>query len=133
MNPARGLTRPAHQLVVFEAVARHRSVGAGASELEMAPKDVSRSLRELEEAMGTDLFTRHDGAIGLAQAGKILFLGVSSRLSELRSAAAWLERARADGSESSLVQEGDPTPVAGVHMVPVRVIADPPTSSTKLT
>ena len=84
MRPAGELIRTEHQLVLFESVARHRSVGAVAAELDLTPRDVSRSLRRLEVAMGTALFMRHERDIRLSDAGEILFLGVSTGIAELR-------------------------------------------------
>ena len=62
-----------YRLKVFEATARHRSVRAAAGDLRMTPREVSRSLRELEAAMRVSLFTRRRGVIGLTRAGDVLF------------------------------------------------------------
>ena len=77
------ITRTARQLLMFESVIRHRSVGAGAAELDLTPEEVSQSLRRLEETMGTNLFTRNGGAIGLSSTGEVLFLAVSAGIAEL--------------------------------------------------
>ena len=95
---------PTNQLLAFEATARHQSVGAAAAELDSTPRDISRSLRELEAAMGTRLFTRCHGTIGLTQAGEVLYLAVSKRLGDIREAPDRLHRVtpgRADRSEVS--------------------------------
>ena len=97
-------TDPTNQLLAFEATARHQSVGAAGAELDSTPRDISRSLRELEAAMGTHLFTRCDRTIGLTQAGEILYLAVSKGLGNIREAPDRLHRvtpARTDRSEVS--------------------------------
>ena len=71
-----------NQLMVFEAAARHRSVRIVAAELDMTPREVSRSLRALETAMRVNLFTRRHGAIGLTPAGENLFAAVSDKLGD---------------------------------------------------
>ena len=102
-------TDPTLQLLAFEATARHQSVGAAAAELDSTPRDVSRSLRELEAAKGTLLFLRggivtQGGIVRLTQAGEILYLAVSKRLGDIREAPDRLHRvtrARAGRSEVS--------------------------------
>jgi len=87
------LTRWAHPLMVFQATARHRSVRVAAGELDMSPRNVSRSLREFEAAMGIKLFTRGHGRIGLTQAGEILYLALSTGFDDMREAASRLHPA----------------------------------------
>ena len=101
-------TDPTHQLLAFEATARHQSVGAAAAELDSTPRDISRSLRELEAAMGTHLFTRCHGAIGLTQAGEILYLAVSKRLVDIREAPERLHRVTPARTGRSKVSGGCP-------------------------
>ena len=68
------LTRQmAHRLLMFESVARHRSVGAAAA--------------ELEATMTTRIFARNRDGIGLTQAGEVLHLAVAAGLGAIRKAA----------------------------------------------
>ena len=53
----------------------------------MSARDVSRSLRKLEAAMGTVLFTRTERRIGLTQAGEILHAAVSAGIWNIRESA----------------------------------------------
>ena len=82
-----GLSHWAHQLSVLEAMVRCGSVGAAATHLDMSARDVSRSLRKLEAAMGTVLFTRTERRIGLTQAGEILHAAVSAGICNIRESA----------------------------------------------
>ena len=86
-------THSARQLSAFEATARHQSVGAAAAELDMDPRDISWSVRELEAAMGTLLFTRRHGTLGLTQAGERLYRAASTGLDDIREAPGRLHRA----------------------------------------
>ena len=82
------LTRQmANRLLMFESVARHRSVGAAAAELDLTPRDAGRSLRELEATMTTRIFARNRDGIGLTQAGEVLHLAVAAGLGAIRKAA----------------------------------------------
>ena len=83
MNLLRRPTGSGYQQMVFEAAARLRSVRAAAAELDMTPREVSRSLRELEAAMRIGLFTRRHGTIGLTRAGEALFLTVSDEFGDI--------------------------------------------------
>ena len=112
MSPTGELIRTELQLTMFESVARHRSVAAVASELDLTPRDVSQSLRRLEDAMGTVLFTRHERAIGLTSAGEILFLGVSTGIAELR-------RLASDGPDTDSGCSDDTLPL---ERTPARVV-----------
>ena len=87
MKTNRGLSHWAHQLSVLEATVRCGSVGDAAAHLDMSARDVSLSLRKLEEAMGTVLFTRTERRIGLTQAGDILHAAVSAGIRNIRESA----------------------------------------------
>ena len=82
-----GLSRWAHQLSMLEATVRCGSVSAAAAHLDVSTRDVSRSLRELEEGMNTLLFARDHGRIELTAAGEILHAAVSAGIGEIRDRA----------------------------------------------
>ena len=86
MTMFRRATDPTHQLLAFEAAARHLSVGAAAAELNSTPRSISQSIRDLEVAMGTHLFTRRHGGIGLTRAGEIVYMAVSTRSGNIGAA-----------------------------------------------
>ena len=81
------LTHSAHHLVVFEAAARHRSFTAAARELSVTQPAVSRSIRQLEAALGISLFTRSHRSVELTEAGEILFQAVSAGFGRILEAA----------------------------------------------
>jgi LysR family transcriptional regulator, glycine cleavage system transcriptional activator len=56
-------------LKAFEASARHESFSDAASELFVTHAAISRHIRELEEALGTELFTRTGRGVELTEAG----------------------------------------------------------------
>jgi LysR family glycine cleavage system transcriptional activator len=60
-------------LRAFEAVARHMSFQAAASELAVTPTAVSHQIRELETACGTALFRRRPRPLTLTPAGARLY------------------------------------------------------------
>lgn len=87
MKELRELTHSAHHLVVFEAAARHRSFTAAARELSVTQPAVSRSIRQLEAALGINLFTRSHRSVELTEAGEILFQAVSAGFGRILEAA----------------------------------------------
>ena len=87
MRELRELTHSAHHLVVFETAARHQSFTAAARELNVTQPAVSRSIRQLEEALGISLFTRSHRSVELTEAGEILFQAVSAGFGRILEAA----------------------------------------------
>jgi LysR family transcriptional regulator, glycine cleavage system transcriptional activator len=59
-------------LKAFEASARHESFTDAATELFVTHAAISRHIRELEEALGTELFTRTGRGVELTEAGRRL-------------------------------------------------------------
>ncbi|MEM7241942.1 MAG: LysR substrate-binding domain-containing protein [Pseudomonadota bacterium] len=73
-------------LIIFEAAARLGTFTRAAEELSMRQPSVSAAVKQLEEALGAVLFTRHHRHVTLTEAGERLF-GVTTRaLSELQDA-----------------------------------------------
>ncbi|MCM1038845.1 MAG: LysR family transcriptional regulator [Roseburia sp.] len=58
---------------VFYYVARNKSLTAAADELAISQPAVSQSIRQLETALGTKLFTRASKGVRLTQEGELLF------------------------------------------------------------
>lgn len=59
-------------LAAFEAAARHLSLTKAADELNVTPGAVSRSVRGLEEELGSPLFLRRHRAVELTREGEML-------------------------------------------------------------
>ena len=87
MKELRELTRSAHHLMVFEAAARNQSFTAAARELNVTQPAVSRSVRQLEAALGVSLFTRSHRSVALTEAGEILSQAVSAGFGRILEAA----------------------------------------------
>ena len=73
-------------LIALEVTVRHQAVGLAAAEIGSTSREVSRSLRELEEVIGTDLFVRGPGGVGLTQAGELLHLAAAAGGQDIRAA-----------------------------------------------
>lgn len=59
-------------LKYFLAVARHRNITRAAEELHLTQPTLSRQLQDLEEELGTPLFTREKRRMELTEAGLFL-------------------------------------------------------------
>jgi DNA-binding transcriptional LysR family regulator len=94
---------PAHNLVVFEAAARHLSFSRAAEELSVTQPAVSQALRRLEAAIGARLFLRGHRRIALTQAGERLYLDVSDAYARILATARQIGRAAGSGQVTLLV------------------------------
>jgi len=83
----RELTRSAHHLMVFEVAARNQSFTAAARELGVTQPAISRSVRQLEAALGVNLFTRGHRSVELTEAGEILYQAASAGFGRMLDAA----------------------------------------------
>ena len=72
MKELRELSRSVNHLLIFEAAARYESFTRAAEELDRAQPVVSRSIRELEAALGVSLFRRSHRSVTLTEEGKLL-------------------------------------------------------------
>ena len=61
---------PLNALKAFEAAARHQSVKKAAAELNVTPAAVSHQVKALEEALGLQLFRRHNRSLELTDAAR---------------------------------------------------------------
>jgi LysR family glycine cleavage system transcriptional activator len=77
---------PLNALRAFEAAARLLSISLAADELNVTPGAVSRQIRQLEEVLGIDLFTRGHRQISLTPEGAEYFKAVSSAVGMVRDA-----------------------------------------------
>lgn len=79
-------------LLDFEAAARWGSFKLAGRELHKTPAAVSLQVKQLEEALGFDLFVRHPRHIALTAKGQELAIAVARMLGELRAKVAALQR-----------------------------------------
>lgn len=77
---------PLEPLVAFESAARHLSFTTAARELNLSQAAVSQQIRNLERALGIDLFTRSHRAIQLTPQGAIYRNAISAALKQVASA-----------------------------------------------
>lgn len=84
----------------FEAVARHLSMSAAATELCVTHGAVSRQVGQLEQAVGFDLFLRVPRGVSLTPAGRVLYGRVRESFGLLHLG---LQEARSQVSSSPLV------------------------------
>lgn len=94
---------PAHNLVVFEAAARHLSFSRAAEELSVTQPAVSQALRRLETAIGARLFLRGHRQIALTDAGERLYLDVSDGFARILATARQIGRAAGSDQVTLLV------------------------------
>lgn len=87
-------------LRAFEAAARHLNFTRAAAELHVTPAAVSHQVRQLEDWLGTKLFTRKARAVQLTSAGQTLLPGVRDGLGQLAGA---VERVRRREGRRQLV------------------------------
>ncbi|RAI36117.1 LysR family transcriptional regulator [Rhodoplanes roseus] len=79
------------RLQAFQAVVRFGSVRRAAEALGVAPSAVSRTLRQLEEGIGTPLFERARQRLKLTSAGEILVYHAGASQAELQRACAFID------------------------------------------
>ena len=77
------LAQSPRNLVAFEAAARTGSFTAAAQELSIQQPSVSAAIKQLEDALGTQLFLREHRKVTLTSAGETLFASVRRNLSEI--------------------------------------------------
>lgn len=83
---------PIRNLRAFCVAARHRSFKLAADELYLTPSAVSHQMRELEEALGVDLFVRKSRALEITAAGATLLEEIEPLLSALDRTVAQIAR-----------------------------------------
>ena len=104
-----------HQLRVFKAVADRLSFSAAAHDLRLSQPSVSYQVKELERAVGTDLFDRLGKHVALTQAGDLLYGYVRQTLNVIDEAAVALEELQ--GLARGSLKVGASTTV-GIYVMP---------------
>lgn len=93
MRELRRLIHSPHHLFVFEVCGRLLSFTRAGEELGVSQPAVSLAIRQLEQAIGQDLFERRHRAIRLTEAGERFYHEVSSSFERLLQAARAVNRA----------------------------------------
>ncbi|KEA50550.1 transcriptional regulator [Mangrovibacter sp. MFB070] len=75
-----------HQLRAFVAVTRHGSIRSASRQLNISQPALTKAIKELEESVATQLFTRRSHGMSLTEAGESFFQHASLILEELRAA-----------------------------------------------
>ena len=92
MKELRDLVGSVHHLAVFETAAHHESFTHAARELSVTQPAVSRSVRDLETALGVNLFRRGHRSVTLTEEGKLLYHSVSAGFERMLETARQLHR-----------------------------------------
>ena len=114
MRELRRLIHSPHHLFVFEVCGRLLSFTRAAEELGVSQPAVSLAIRQLEQAIGQDLFARRHRAIQLTEAGVRFYSEVSSSLERLLQAAREVNR----GDDADLVTLSISTAFANYWVMP---------------
>ncbi len=114
MRELRRLIHSPHHLFVFEVCGRLMSFTRAAEELGVSQPAVSLAIRQLEQAIGCDLFERRHRAIRLTRAGEQFFSEVSASLDRLLQAARAVNR----GDDAGLVTLSVSTAFANYWVMP---------------
>ena len=114
MRELRRLVHSPHHLFVFEVCGRLLSFTKAAEELGVSQPAVSLAIRQLETAIGQDLFERRHRAIRLTEAGERFYNEVSLSFERLLQAAREVNR----GDEEGLVTLSISTAFANYWVMP---------------
>jgi len=78
--------KPIHlpALLAFDCVARHLSFGRAATELEVTPTAISKTVKQLESQLGVRLFNRTTRSVALSESGAQLFGTLAPALEQIR-------------------------------------------------
>jgi len=87
----------------FLAIARHRSVGAAAESLAITQPALSKTLRELEDALGVRLFERGRRGMTLSRFGEIFLQHAAGSIASLRHGVDSIDVARATSEHTVAV------------------------------
>ena len=77
---------PLHLLLAFEAAGTLGSFKSAAAKLHVTPSAISHQIKELESALGIELFARHGRSVGLTRAGSDYLREIQRALAIIASA-----------------------------------------------
>lgn len=95
----RGRLPPLPWIRAFESAARQGSFLRAGKELSVSAAAVSRSIKELEQSIGVDLFVRHPCGVALTDAGRTYALALTPALRQIEAAST---EVRAEAQRTSL-------------------------------
>lgn len=101
MSDSAELVQQLHNVRVFRFVAGAKSIAQASDELFKAPSAVSRSISDLEKAIGVQLFERNVRGIMLNEYGQVVRLRAERIGAELNQAAAELARLKSSSGSTS--------------------------------
>lgn len=101
-------------LPAFRAVAEKEHLPSAADEMHLSPSALSRSVKQLEEHLGVELFERHGRGIVLSNAGRVLLEHVRGAM---RLVDDGLERVTA-ATKSGSIRVVAPGPFASLYVLP---------------
>lgn len=113
---------PLHALRAFEAVARLGHVGAAAAELHVTPGAVSQQLRNVQEAIGAELFERRGRRLSLTTNGVVLQRAVSTAMEGIAEGVRQIAASSADRPSAVSLTISIP-PTFGVCWLATRLFA----------
>lgn len=90
-------TPPLNTLRAFEAAARHCSFSAAAKELNVTAAAISHRIKELESALGLELFKRQSRGVILSEAGRRYLEDISLALQIIERASSQIDSHSIDG------------------------------------
>jgi DNA-binding transcriptional LysR family regulator len=78
--------KPVHlpALLTFDCVARHLNFGRAATELDVTPTAISKTVKQLESQLGVRLFNRTTRSVALSEPGAQLFRTLGPALEQIR-------------------------------------------------
>ncbi|MGH8174591.1 MAG: LysR family transcriptional regulator [Rhodanobacteraceae bacterium] len=77
-------------LAAFEAVARCLNFSRAATEMDVSPTAVSRTVKQLERQLGVRLFNRTTRSVALTELGTQLLVAIAPALEQIRSATSFV-------------------------------------------
>ena len=82
--PARVRSLHLPALLAFDSVARHLSFGRAATEMDVTPTAISKTVKQLEGQLGVRLFNRTTRSVALSEPGAQLFDTLAPALEQIR-------------------------------------------------
>lgn len=85
-------------LITFEVAARHLNFARAAQEMDVTPTAMSKTIKQLEQQLGTRLFNRTTRSVALTESGAALLASLTPALAQIRQS---IDQARSTSSRPS--------------------------------
>jgi DNA-binding transcriptional LysR family regulator len=85
-------------LIAFEVAARHLNFARAAQELDVTPTAMSKTIKQMEQQLGTRLFNRTTRSVALTESGSALFSSLVPALAQIRQS---IDQARSTSTRPS--------------------------------